>query len=238
MPPRNIQHFIYLCDSKFHTESLEPLFEESKAEYGVVIVKGEEALLYTVGTHLQPTFLKRLRKSIPNNHRRGGQSQARIGRLRDEAIHNYLMMIVEAINTYYVEEGIPVIKHLILSGPAFKKEMLRDKLRLDIPITLLTAQNIDEVIEDHAEDILNEESKKEAKDHISDIFELIRIDPDKLVFGVDVEKAYTNNQLEKLYVYDISSWKKKIKKDSKTKVIEVCHHVLQSYGGSIGIRWY
>jgi len=54
---------------------------------------------------------KLFRKSVdlPNNHSRGGQSQNRIARLRDEAIHNYITKLVEAATQHFIISEIEAI---------------------------------------------------------------------------------------------------------------------------------
>jgi peptide subunit release factor 1 (eRF1) len=181
-----------MCDSRFHVEPIEDLFEGSKTSYGVIMVHGEEAKFYTLDEHKRSKLLKKIVKKIPNNHRRGGQSQARIGRLRDEHIQRYMTMVEETAKTCYTSQGVTIIKRLILSGPSFKKEKVRDQLKcLKVPITLLTEQSFEGVV-DQFDTILGSDERADAKHCIAEIQEIMRSDCDMLVFGADRHSVTTS----------------------------------------------
>lgn len=234
-PPCKIQNFIYRCDSCFHTASIEKLFIKSVDTYGIAIVKGEESSLYKIDNHLQPKFLTKIQTRLPGNTRRGGQSAPRIGRLRDEAIHRYLVSVEEEIIKHYTKEGVTQIKQLVLSGPGIKKEQLKDRLTLDCPILLLTEMNIEDVVEKYGNTILELKQKNDDNKHIEDIQELLRVQVDRLVFGVDINPEYKNNNLQTIYV----TKKKLIEKiKNKTEIVEIRNGWLDKYGGYIGVKWY
>lgn len=235
IPPCKIQNFIYRCDSCFHTSSVEELFVEAIDTYGIVIVKGEESSLYKIDCHLQPKFLSKVQTRLPGKTRRGGQSAPRIGRLRDEAIHRYLVSVDEEIVKQYTKDGVTKIKQLVLSGPGIKKEQLKDRLVLECPILLLTEMNIEDVVEKHGKTILQVEQKNEDDKHIKEIEDHLRVNVDRLVFGVDIHTEYKNNKLQTIYVTN----KKSIKKmENKTGIIEIKNGWLDKYGGYIGLKWY
>jgi peptide subunit release factor 1 (eRF1) len=209
------------------------LFKTGETAYGIIMVMGEEAKFYSIDEHKRYKLLKRVRKKIPNNHRRGGQSQARIGRLRDEHIHRYLCLIEEAAAECYTSQGVTTVKRLILSGPGIKKEQVRDKLkRLKVPISLLTEQSFEGVV-DSFDTILHSDERADSKECIDEIQEIMRVDCDKLVFGVDIRPAFHDSQLRKVWVKNTDEWKT----DGKTQVIELNDYYLDGFGGSIGLRW-
>ena len=52
-PPRPVQRNMYLCDNRFHTETLEDMLA-SKPVYGVVVADGHSATLATLVCRLSP----------------------------------------------------------------------------------------------------------------------------------------------------------------------------------------
>lgn len=198
------------------------------------MVMGEEAKFFEIDEHKRWKYLAKVTKKIPNNHRRGGQSQARIGRLRDEHIHRYVSMIEEKVRACYTVDGVTTIKRLVLSGPGIKKEQVRDRLNwLHAPMTLLTEQSFEGVVENF-DTILGSDQRSDAKECIAEIEELLRVDSDRMVFGMDIRKAYENNQLCKIWTNDASHWTE----NNKTEIVEFDHYYLEGFGGSIGLRWY
>ena len=126
IPPKPITECIYKCDKKFHTECLIDLYKDHDC-YGAVFITGTGCIFYEIsGT--ATNLLEKFKVKLPNEHSRGGQSQNRISHLRDEAIHNYITKCVERTNKYYIENGLPSIKKLIIAGPAEKKILLQNRL--------------------------------------------------------------------------------------------------------------
>jgi len=233
VPPHAIDRFCYLCDSRFHIEPVENLFSLGKLSYGLVMVMGEEASLYVTDEYSRTKRLARIKHRIPSNHCRGGQSQARIGRLRDEHIHRYITMVEEACRKQYTKEGVTMIKKLILIGPGQKKELVRDRCGdLGVDVILLNYLTIEETLEHFTTDILGEDQVADAKESIAEIQELLRLDPDRLAFGAEVRSAFDRGDLEKVWV------KEEWKKNGKTKIIVLDHYFLDDFGGEIGLKWF
>jgi peptide subunit release factor 1 (eRF1) len=210
------------------------LFCDSENTYGVVIVRGEDAEFYSVDDKLRHRLLGKTHHSIANRQDRGGQSQARIARIREEQIHHYISKVEEGCAKYYTTNGVTTIKQVIISGPAFKKEQVRDRLDwIKCPVTLLSHSEFKDVI-DKFDDIIHMDSKKDAEKQVDIIKEFIRTDSDRLVFGErDTEEEYKLGSLEKIWCSDKEKWPKV----GKTDVIQVKNTFLDSFNGVIGLRW-
>lgn len=225
-----------MCDSRFHTESIEELFEEAENRYGVVIVMGEEAEFYLFDDKNRHKFLGRTRHDISRNHHRGGQSQNRLARLRTEQVHRYVTQIEEHLKRFYTKNGVVTIKQLILSGPAAKKELVRDRLiesGFSCPIVLMSELDL-EGIQSKFDDIVGHDEKVEAEKSITEIQEYIRTNPDMLVFGKEnVKRQLDQNLLQKIWCCDRKEWQ-----SDTAEIIQVTHYYLSDFGGSIGLRWY
>jgi peptide subunit release factor 1 (eRF1) len=234
-PPFKIKQFRYHCGKRFLVDPLRPLYQETTGTYGVVIVLGEEAKLYSMSQHLRPVLVKTVTKKIPNNHCRGGQSQARIGRLRDEHIQAYMTKMVEAITAAFTTRGKFCIKRLIISGPSFKKQMISGLIKFD-KISTLSLSSIEHVIASMG-DILNEDSYSDAKENVRELKELMSLAPDRLVFGADVLPAFRAGQLERLFSADCKPF---LAARNKTLVVPVVDSMgfLASFGGTIGVRYF
>jgi peptide chain release factor subunit 1 len=117
-PIRPVPVFIYRCDSKFHTDVLKEMLQDTDrynivdnsldyrlptqlndilicfvvGRYGFIVVDGNGALFATVSGN-SPRILEKYQTSLPKKHRRGGQSAPRFARLRLEARHHYLTKV-------------------------------------------------------------------------------------------------------------------------------------------------
>lgn len=120
---------------------------------------------------------KTTRKQLPRTHCRGGQSQNRIARLRDEAIHNYLVKLNEKCVELFIDPktSLPRIKGLVIMGAGNKKMKLQDVLDprikgiiLEIVTTeyldaTIASQIVDNAIQHKNQTIVSSVLKNEAK---------------------------------------------------------------------------
>lgn len=85
-------------------------------------MSGNNTTLYTVaGTEITNNLS--IDVSLPSKHGRGGQSQLRFERLAEEARHNYISKVIEAIIRIY-PSNLP----LIVGGPASLKDKMVERL--------------------------------------------------------------------------------------------------------------
>lgn len=99
------------------------LSREDVPPVGCVIMSGNNTTLYTVrGTEI--TEHLNIDVHLPNKQGRGGQSQLRFERLGNEARHNYITKVIEAIIRTY-DSSIP----LIVGGPATLKYKMVERIR-------------------------------------------------------------------------------------------------------------
>lgn len=230
VPPEKIKSFLYHCDSKFHVGDLPSLFEEKEEKHGVIIISGSEGAVYSLNSHLSYQTHISLKNRIPCKHRRGGQSANRIARLHDELVHNYLTIIIGYMDRFFKTDGVSNIKSLIISGPGPKKEELSKRLSLDIPVRFYNEEGIDDLIYKKGKELLGEDTGEEE---IQVIRELLRTDPDRLVFGDEIKYEYESNRLEKLWCITKPSYLT----EKKTSIVIVNNPFLADYMGVIGLRW-
>ena len=225
VPPNKINKFIYRCDSKFHTDCIKNLFENSTIHYGLLLISGSETLFYTFDEHLRMKKVSNTTTRIARKHCKGGQSQNRIQRLRDEQIHSYITKIEENIHEYYFYKGKCVVKKIILSGGGKKKEKIQERIKKDVDTVLLSQNTIDELLPKLKEIIIRDDEKYSEK-QIQYIQKLIEIEPDRLVFGRE-EVLNNIDGLEKI-------WSNKELLSEKTIILD--HYYLDSFG-CIGMKY-
>jgi len=191
-----------------------------------------------------------LDESLPNQHKTGGQSAARFGRIRDEKIGWYTKKIVELMVKYYVTNGKFNCKGLIIAGPAEIKKLVSDEelfvqyfskhLLKTLTVSEITNQSINQVIQMAADVLTSEANDKELLME----FEQMLLDPakmDLIVFGTDTtESLLKEGQLKEMYMSDRYINKQEILKiNTKTKIrIVKTTEFASKYGGLIGIRYY
>ena len=90
-PFKPINKSLYLCDNKFHVESLKDLLL-SNDKYGFIIMDGNGCLYATLAGN-NKEILYQFNVDLPKKHGRGGQSALRFSRLRLEARYNYLKKV-------------------------------------------------------------------------------------------------------------------------------------------------
>ena len=220
---------------------IEDLFLDSRDRYGIIIVLGDETILYEIDEKMRYKKLDTIHARIQNNHRRGGQSQARISRLRDEQIHRYIMTIVESCKQNFRTNGVVHISSLTISGSGQKKEMLKDFLQeFKISLKILTYDNMEDILKNFNEAILNEINITENKKNEKEIKEWIDLQgissADRLVFGDEIKELFDNGCLEKIWI--IPDKVDDFKAKNKTKIIIVENSILKDFSGMIGLKYY
>lgn len=143
-PCKPIPSPVYLCDARFHTESLSAMLETDERRFGFIIVDGSGAL-FAVVSGSNREILHRLSVDLPRKHARGGQSALRFARLRIEKRHNYLRKVAETALAVFVEpeSGRVLLDGLVLAGLAdFKTALLQGGL-LDARLAAKVLQLID-----------------------------------------------------------------------------------------------
>lgn len=209
-PFKPLTRFLYLCDSKFHTEALEDLLL-AEEKYGFIVMDGHGALYGLLYGNSQ-SILHKFSVSLPKKHRAGGQSALRFSRLRDEARHNYVRKVGELATSYFISNDLPNIKGLILAGSADFKSELDKSAHLDPRLKETVLQVIDisyggqtgfnQAIQLSA-NILSNVKLMEEKKLLEKFFDEINKDTGKYCFGMQQTiDALEQGAVEKLIVWE------------------------------------
>lgn len=229
-PPKPINTSLYLCDSRFHTENLNYLFEEEN-KFGFIIMDGS-GTLFGILSGSTRNILSQFAVDLPKKHGRGGQSSVRFARLRMEKRHNYVRKVAEtAVNMFITQDKVNV-NGLILAGSAdFKTELsqsdmfdprLQAKIIKIVDISYGGEAGFIQAINLSLECLHNVKFVKEKKE-IDKFFNEININSGKYCFGVkDTFQALESGACDDLIVWEelkINRIELKIPNSDKTKIL-------------------
>lgn len=129
---------IYLCDNKFHLDSLKNMLTDDD-RFGFIIIDGSECL-YGAVQGSDCNVLQRFTVDLPKKHNKGGQSAARFGRLRVEKRQNYITIVNEHAVKHFITDNSVNVKGIIIAGSAELKDNLVkaiDKRLIDTIINVI-----------------------------------------------------------------------------------------------------
>jgi len=121
-PPEPLNLYMYRCSSKFELEPLRQMLEE-KFVYGLLVLDRREAYWgFLRGNRIEP--IGGSTSTVPGKMRKGGQSAARFGRLREIAINEFYTKVGERSSAIFLAEKnfFERFKGLLIGGPSPTKE--------------------------------------------------------------------------------------------------------------------
>ena len=121
-PPEPLNLSMYRCSSKFELEPLRQMLEE-KFVYGLLVLDRREAYWgFLRGNRIEP--MGGATSTVPGKQRKGGQSAARFGRLREIAIHEFYTKVGERSSAIFLAEKdfFERFKGVLIGGPSPTKE--------------------------------------------------------------------------------------------------------------------
>ncbi len=121
-PPEPLNLYMYRCSSKFELEPLKQMLEE-KYVYGLLVIDRREAYWgFLRGNRIEA--IGGATSTVPGKQRKGGQSAARFGRLREIAINEFYTKVGERSSAIFLAEKnfFERFKGLLIGGPSPTKE--------------------------------------------------------------------------------------------------------------------
>lgn len=129
IPPKPIKRSIYKCDKIFH---IDYVLELSKTfdSYVIAFISGKITEFHLQSPN-ETKFVRRIQVDLPNQHKTGGSSAARFGRIRDEKIGAYIKHIVDEMVRLFCPNGVFDYVGLIVAGCGEIKDrvVLEDKFK-------------------------------------------------------------------------------------------------------------
>jgi peptide chain release factor subunit 1 len=121
-PPEPLNLYMYRCSSNFELDPLKQMLEE-KYVYGLLVLDRREAYWgFLRGNRIEP--IGGATSTVPGKMRKGGQSAARFGRLREIAIHEFYTKVGERSSAIFLAEKdfFERFKGVLIGGPSPTKE--------------------------------------------------------------------------------------------------------------------
>jgi peptide chain release factor subunit 1 len=117
-PPIRMQQKIYWCDQRFILDPLKDLVAE-KEVYGLLVLDAREANIgFLRGKMLEQ--VKHMDSTVPSKSVKGGMSQMRYDRIREDALNEFFTKVAEAASEIFLKEKDLV--GIIVGGPGPNKE--------------------------------------------------------------------------------------------------------------------
>jgi peptide subunit release factor 1 (eRF1) len=238
IPEKPLKKNYYRCSNAFETQMLEELIGETE-EYGLIMVTGSETKFYSFN-EIDHKLLARIKIDLPTNTSRGGQSQARIARLREEKIHHYLKSIGERCIQFYTRDGLFNVKKFIIMGNGEMKNKLADSKYIGILNNYKIIMTLESIVPfEHIRPILDTEgifTIDETKE-IKDFEYLLEMQPNVLVFGKEeIQKCLDENLIKKILIS--KQMLSEIEVKDSIKVIETESYKIENFGGVVGFLYY
>lgn len=209
-PFKPIQRSLYICDNRFHTESLKSMLDDNDL-FGFMVMDGNGCLFATLqGSN--KTILHKFSVDLPKKHSKGGQSAQRFGRIRLEKRHAYLKKCAELSIKQFITDNKCNVKGLVLAGSAefkddlfssdlFDQRLLKNVIK-KISVSYGMESGFNEAIEQSAECLSNVKLIHEKK-VIQKYMEEIALDTGKYCFMInDTIKALDMSSIETLIIWE------------------------------------
>jgi len=186
-----LQRGFYRCDNRFHTELLREQFTDDHARFGFIIMDGSDTSFYVLAGKNRETLFEWSKVNLPKKHGRGGQSQNRFARIREEKREVYVNRVAEiAIEHFIGENSLPNVVGLILAGCADLKSELFSKLDQRLKSVVLTIVDVqynglpgfNECVE-KCSGVLKDSEYMQERALLAKFFELVKTDQ-PVVYGI------------------------------------------------------
>ncbi len=205
-PVQPLQTRIYRCDQTFVTSILKDMMEH-KETYGLLVVDRREGNVGLLkGTAI--IELASFTSNVPGKTTKGGQSQQRYARLREEAMHEFFKRIAVAVNKEFLE--MKSLKGILVGGPGPTKEYFIDGDYMDnrIKTKIKSVQDLSYTGEfglnelvDKSHETLAKEDIIEEKKIMEDFFSELAKGSKKVVYGEEnVKMMLDRAAVEKILI--------------------------------------
>jgi peptide subunit release factor 1 (eRF1) len=236
-PPKSISYNYYRCDAHFHTESIASLYQ-SHDNYGIIHIDGQETVFYVLNG-IALTRIERFIVQLPRNHDKGGQSQNRIERLRQEKIFEYLKKISEKAQHHYLTDAHEVnIKGLVIVGVAQKKDQICEHLDSRLKDILLGILTDTQVSVTRICNLISGKDRIDADAEYQKLLDLIRTSSDTIRFGKIECTSSLDEGLLKLLYCDQHTTLLQDRCDATGCTLIPLGDRVNQYGGQVGVLWF
>ena len=210
-PPVKMQQKLYWCDQTFVLDPLKDLIAE-KEIYGLIVLDAKEAAVGLLkGKAIEK--LKAMDSTVPGKTVKGGMSQKRYDRLRDDALNEFLRKVAEEASGLLLKQE--KLKGVIIGGPGpvkdifYKKGYLHYQLQKKVmgvkDIGYAGEYGLEELV-NRSQDLLKEAAIAKERDLMQKFFIELK-NEGSVVYGYeDTKKALDAGAVETLLVSEDFNW--------------------------------
>ena len=203
-PPEPLNVKLYHCDQQFILDPLKDLLKE-KDVYGLIVLDAKEATIGILrGKNINVVFNRE--SDVPGKTTKGGWSQQRYKRIREQALEEWLKKVGEKASQIFLQENV---KGVIIGGPGPTKEdfangdyldyRLKDKIIAVKDVGYTDEYGLEELVR-RSQDVLQEASIIKEKNILNDFFAKLA-KGENVVYGyVNTMKYLESGALEKLLI--------------------------------------
>ncbi|MEM0243399.1 MAG: peptide chain release factor aRF-1 [Candidatus Aenigmatarchaeota archaeon] len=204
-PPEPLNLKIYRCDNQFLLEPLKELLKE-KEVFGLLVLDAKEATIGILrGKNIEVVYNDE--SNVPSKTVKGGWSQQRYKRIREQALEEWLKKIGEKASQIFLQNEV---KGILIGGPGPIKEdfskndyldyRLRDKIIAIKDVGYTDEYGLQELVNRSEEELSQTEIIRE-KNVLNKFFEAVSKMQSNVVYGVkDVLRYLENGALEELII--------------------------------------
>jgi len=210
-PPVKMQQKLYWCDQTFVLDPLKDLIAE-KEIYGLIVLDANEA---DIGLLKGKTIerLKHLDSTVPAKSVKGGMSQKRYDRIRDDALNEFLRKAAEEASQLFLKQEN--LKGVIIGGPGPVKDTFHREayLHYQIQNKVMGVKDIGytgdvglEELVNRSQDLLKEAAIAKERDILQKFFIELK-NEGNVVYGYEeTKKALEIGAVETLLISEAFNW--------------------------------
>ncbi len=258
-PPIPITRTNYVCGKQFYLDPVRNLYaaeEDGRGHYVVLILNARDSGFWLVN-ELETKRVAVVQTTITKSHKKGGQSQARIGRLHDnKRQHNHSFIAERLLKAFWdadrnrPREGVLGI---IVGGAAETRLKVWTECDELAPLRVWVVANMAFSGASHdpgqayrlwAESESERESWEQTGEAVllAEIERLIQMEPVRLDFGEQEILAGLDQYLyEKVYVEDVPEKQAKVlgleQQHKECEFIKLSSGSIANYGGCLAVKW-
>ena len=249
-PPVPIVKGMYLCDNRFYTETIAPLFADQEM-FTLICMRGEECSIWSISAQTKKC-LKRFRPDLPNHHRRGGQSQNRLMRIREQTHDAYVNAVAEWVRVSAADEKEHARKKpLLLAGCSTKPLQLKEQLQakgFKVMETFIVQDDDDAIakVQTFLAETKEWDHELQMWEPVQKEFDLLRRGlPSRVMYGTEeVLEHLRTQQTDVCFIHDSLDHHNllaELSADDRARVtiLHKPHHpILEMCGGIAGLKYF
>lgn len=210
-PPEKLTTKIYRCDQVFILDPLKDMVRE-KEIYGLIVLDAKEA---NVGVLRGKSVieLKSMDSTVPSKTVKGGMSQKRYDRIRDDALNEFFRKVAEVASQLLLQQQD--LKGVIIGGPGPTKDSfvkgeylhyeLRKKLLGVKDISYTGEYGLEELVK-RSEDLLENASVVKERDLLEKFFSELQ-KSGNVIYGIEeTKKALEMGAVDTLLISESFDW--------------------------------